>query len=142
LTIHVAVGGAMYLKIYNQTGGFVSSIALNGTINKLRLLPDNVTLVCGLQNVSLVLLNVNTNTLGETYSNGFAFRPSGYSVIMLEETPDQLYLVSGGGTQILFYQWTTMSLTFFNAMSGIAPFLTGWVSAGLITTPTYTGSNL
>jgi WD40 repeat protein len=139
----VAVGGEFYVNVYNKTGGFVSSMGIPGTIVKLRILPDNVTLVCGSSNHSLILFNVNTNMLGATYSEGFGYDPRAYSVAMLELTPDQFYLVSGGGGQILFWQWTTMSLTLVNTLNGVGTVgMYHWVSAGMIMPTTYTPGNL
>jgi WD40 repeat protein len=138
---HVAVGGVSYLNVFNITGGLVSSIGFNGSISRLRILPDNVTLVCGMQNVSIVLFNVKTNTLGATYMGGYGEIPWGVPVNMLEVTPDQLYLVSGGADQIMFWQWTTMSLTLVNALNGSGSIgIYNFLWAGIIIAPNYTAS--
>jgi WD40 repeat protein len=137
---YVAVGGFSYLNVYSKTAGLVSSMNISGTtIVKLKILPDNVTLVCGTKNVSILLFNVNTNTLGPTYTGGSGYIPWGYPINILEVTPDQLFLVSSAGLQFWFWKWTTMSLTLVNMFT--ANGFTGRIQSGAFMTTTYNAGN-
>jgi WD40 repeat protein len=101
------VAAYQYLDIYNTTYDLIFSYLINGFIHSLRLLPDNLTLVCGLLNGSLVLFNSNTFSFGSLYT---AHSSYGFGFITL--TPDLVYLVSGGrDSKLVFWKWSSMYLT-------------------------------
>jgi WD40 repeat protein len=98
--------GYQYLDIYNTTGSLVYSFNYRTlVINKIKLLPDNVTVAIGCINGSIELFNSNTTAFGATF-NGHTNR-----IYLLTVTPDFLYVLSGGlDSQFILWSWSTMSL--------------------------------
>jgi WD40 repeat protein len=105
---NVAVG-RNFLDIYNTSGSLIftyNTTSATNVINIMRLLLDNVTLVCGMSNGSLTLFNSNTNAFGYSNSAHTAW------VEMLAFTPDLAYLVSGAtDKQVIMWTMRTMNLT-------------------------------
>jgi WD40 repeat protein len=106
-----------YLDIYNTTGSLIFSIYFLGfTATRIKVMPDNLTVVCGTSNGSLVLFNVNSNTFGSIYQVA-----NTSSISILSTTPDNLYLVSWGSGQICFWKWSAISLTLVNLLTDVGP---------------------
>jgi WD40 repeat protein len=108
LSGNIIAGGVNILDVYNSaSGGLIqSNTCASGTIVAVRLLPDNVTVVCGLATGPLVLFNANTNAFGSLYSVQTDY------INYLAVTPDQASLLSGSNDQTLtLWSWSTGSLT-------------------------------
>jgi hypothetical protein len=126
------VAAYQYLDIYNTTYDLIFSSAYTSpsTINSLRLLPDNLTLVCWLSNGSFLLFNSNTFSFGSLYSVH-----TSYGVLLL--TPDFIYLVSGGRDyKLIFWVWSSMSLTPVKVFS-----MSAQIISGLFIDASFSGKN-
>jgi WD40 repeat protein len=121
------------LVIYTIPYGILSyNYTLNALVWKVKLLPDNLTVVCGYSNGSLMLFNSGSNAVGSLIS------AHSNKLTLLTLTPDLGYLVSGSmDTTIIMWQWSTMSLTQVKQFS-----VTGSMYAGVIIASTYTSSNI
>jgi WD40 repeat protein len=123
--------GNQFLDVYNTTGSLVFSYSFATTlINRMKLLPDNVTLAIGFTNGSIELFNANTNTLGATVGAHTS------CVGWLGLTPDGFFLLSGGfDNSVIVWAWGTMSLTKMNTYSA----LTTQIYSGVILQSPLTG---
>jgi WD40 repeat protein len=122
---NISLGGAS-LDIYSSSSGLVKTQSTDFTISKLKQLPDNLTLVCGLTNGDLILFNCNTNSFGSKFIVHTG------AVNMLSMTPDFLYLVSGGadGSVVLWYwRFSTMMLVQVKTFSGLGQVYSGSIIA-------------
>jgi WD40 repeat protein len=94
--------------IYNYPSGTVNftTTSFTGiTLNKVKLLPDNVTVVASQSNGVLALFNSITNSVGTSVTSHSA------TITVLEITPDGLNLISAStDLSIVMWQWATMSL--------------------------------
>jgi WD40 repeat protein len=127
----IALGGAS-LDLYSTSGGLVSTHKSHSAITKLKQLPDNLTLVCGLKNGDLILFNSISNSFGPTFAA--QLRP----VTMLSMTPDLLYIVScGEGAIIKLWLWRATVLINVKEFT-IKPEV-GDVLSGLIIATKFTG---
>jgi WD40 repeat protein len=130
----LAVGGANnVLEYINITGNTWAPIYYNsstGHVIRIVILPDNVTVVVGLDNGQLRLLSLSTSSWGSLYTEHTA------AVSTLTVTPDMLCLVSGGSdSSIVVWTWTTESLTKVNKFT-----VAGSVQSLAFMTTVYTGS--
>jgi WD40 repeat protein len=125
-----------YMDVYSLPSGSITGIyyLINDwlRISTIKLLPDNVTLVCGLQYSGfLELVNTRTN-----YMQIWKSAHSGDAVTMLSMTPDLTYLVSGAqDNSLIIWTWSTMSLTYVKTFP-----VAGQFYAGLALKPTFTES--
>jgi WD40 repeat protein len=126
-----AIGQPAFLDIFNVDGTVSFTYSYNvSSILKVRLLPDNVTVVLGLMNGQLALFNSLTNTFGAIYS-----AHSNY-VELLAPTPDGRFFISGGlDSKLTIWTWSTMSLTQVNQFS-----ISAQVNANSFITATFTES--
>jgi WD40 repeat protein len=115
---NVILGGST-LDIYSLPSGnitFSSSLSSGQQISRILTLPDNVTIVLGDTNGSLVLFNSNTNIFGTKFSSNMS------NVQTLLLTPDLIYIISGGeNNQIILWNWITMNLTFVTQFTTFGP---------------------
>jgi WD40 repeat protein len=123
-----------YTDVYlfsNGTRYYTLTNSVNGC--KIKQLPDNKTVVVGRTDGKMSLFNSNTSTQGSNYSVHTG------AIVMLQVTPDLLYLVSGGSdNKLVLWTWALMSLTQVNTY---AVSVSGMVKSGVLITPTYTQSN-
>jgi WD40 repeat protein len=125
-----------YLDVYSLTSGNSTGIHYLVNyylrINTIKLLPDNVTLVCGFQYSGyLELLNTRTYSM-----NSWITGHSSSGITMLSMSPDMIYLVSGAqDNSLMLWTWSTMSLTFVKTFP-----VTGKFFAGVSLKPTFTES--
>jgi WD40 repeat protein len=131
----VIAGGAIsqpaFLDIFNVDGtvSFSYSYALSSII-KVKVLPDQVTVVLGLLNGQLALFNSLTNTFGATYSAHSNW------VELLSLTPDGLVFISGGlDSQVVLWTWNTMNLTQVNQFN-----ISAQIDSNAFITPNFTDS--
>jgi WD40 repeat protein len=102
----LAVGSSTFC-IYNfpsLTTNFTTGVFGGQILNRARQLPDNLTVVIGEWNGSLVLFNSQTNTFGASYLAHQDF------IEVLELTPDNLVLISGSNNRMQFFMWTWTSM--------------------------------
>jgi WD40 repeat protein len=123
----------MLLDIYDGfNGSHLFTFNNTENMNSIKLLPDNVTVACGLVSGALILFNSNT----------YAFANSSIiahtqQVNVLVVTPDSLFLISGSQDQtIIMWLWSTMSLTKVNTFS-----VAGQVISGAVLASSFTGLN-
>jgi WD40 repeat protein len=127
-----AIVGGSYLDIYNTTGGLVySNVSNSSSVNRVKLLPDNVTVACGLQNGAITLFNSSGKTFGATYTIHSSY------VTALFVTPDRLNLISGSmvDNKLVLWSWASMSLTQVKTFS-----VNGLVFSGTALTTAFTSS--
>jgi WD40 repeat protein len=123
-----------YLDIYNTTYNLIFSYAntSNSTISSLRQLPDNVTLICGMSNGSLLLFYSTALSFGTIYT------AHSLPVQVLLLTPDLVYLVSGAtDNNMIIWQWSRMSLTQVKVFG-----VSGQITSGLFINSNYLGKNI
>jgi WD40 repeat protein len=132
----LAVGSSTFC-IYNfpsLTANFTSSVFSGQILNMAKQLPDNLTVVLGQSNGSLVLFNSLTNTFGAGYSaHAGSFK-------MLELTPDNVFLITATnqGSVLIMWTWTTMNLVQIARKT-----VTGQVQAAAFIPPTgFNGSKI
>jgi WD40 repeat protein len=97
------------VDVWNSATGSrpFASVAPAGTINKVKLLPDNVTAVLGYANTGLLqLFNTATYTYGsQNYTCG------NKTITMITLTPDLLYVITASYSNALtMWTWGTMVL--------------------------------
>jgi WD40 repeat protein len=110
----VLVGGDIYLDYYSYDGiGFSYNVsnehtATNGSVNVIKILPDNATVVVGTTDYLIVLFVFSASAPTTSYWSTRFLYHSG-SVTTLTMTPDALFLVSGSSTtsQIVLWLWST-----------------------------------
>jgi WD40 repeat protein len=102
-------------------------------IQKLKMLPDNVTAVCGFRYTAIVqLFNVNSTTLDPknyTAHNGVG------GIVSITITPDLLFVLTLADSNTLaMWTWSTMSLTLVKMYSSFSNLnfaaLVGYIPAG------------
>jgi WD40 repeat protein len=119
------------MEIYSTTGSLVYSYAFPSAtqVQRLKLLPDNVTVVLCHKNGSVGLFNSNSHAMGATLS------AHSYMPYLITITPDSLYVITGANDLILImWSWSTMSLTQKKVFT-----IPGVVVSGLVLPTTYTG---
>jgi WD40 repeat protein len=105
-----------YLDVYSlPSGALISSYNLSISLKLVKLLPDNVTAVCGSnQNGSLLLFNTISNTFGSVITA----HGNTSAVVMVAVTPDLAYLITvANDNVVIFWIWSTMSLSKVNSFS-------------------------
>jgi WD40 repeat protein len=105
----VILGGS-HLDIWDSTSGMrLFTYTVSGTIQTVKLLPDNVTAVCGYQSTGLLqLFDTNLTTFGSQNYTGHA-----NSVVMITNTPDLLYVITAASDNaVIIWTWSSMSLMF------------------------------
>jgi WD40 repeat protein len=121
---NVFAGGSS-LDVYDSSGNLIyRNTSSCGTLSKVKLMPDNLTVVMGFASGDLQLFNAtestsffnpmdNTTTIIINYVlQNSAITAHSSKVSILELTPDLLYFVSGGlGGNLVMWTWSTMSLT-------------------------------
>jgi WD40 repeat protein len=115
--------GYQYLDVYNTTGSLVYSFDYKSSvINKIKPLPDNVTVAIGFTNGSIGLFNSNTSTFGDTMD------AHNDNICLLSLTPDFLYVMSGGlDSQLILWTWSTMNLKLVRIFSLSEPVCVGLI---------------
>jgi WD40 repeat protein len=85
------LGGGNYLDYINiTTGQVIGSITTSvGSPVRIRIMPDNVTMIVGYNTAVTQVVSLSTSTLGLSYKGHTS------DIISLSVTPDSLYLVSG-----------------------------------------------
>jgi WD40 repeat protein len=128
---NVIVGGS-YLDIYNTTGAQLFTFNMSSKpVYSLQLLPDNQTIVLGLQNGTIQFLDSITYALGSNISVHTD------SVMFLAVTPDLFYFMSGAiDAKLILWTWSTMSLSFVKSFS-----VSYQVGSGVILAANYLGNN-
>jgi WD40 repeat protein len=130
----VVAGGAInlpaFLDVFNADGTVSFTYSFNvSSILKVKVLPDNMTVVLGLSNGQLTLFNSLTNTFGSTLSAHLS------SVEVLATTPDGLLFISCGlDSKLALWTWGTMILTQVTQYS-----INAQVNSNAFITTTYTG---
>jgi WD40 repeat protein len=101
----ILVGSDM--KVYNiPSNNELFSYSLPVLAYRVKLLPDNVTVVLGMTDGSMRLINANT------YALNSALTAHTGQVVLLVSAPDLVGLISGGlDNQLILWQWSTMALT-------------------------------
>jgi WD40 repeat protein len=127
---NIIAGGVNILDVYNSaSGGLVRANTYSGNIVRVKLLPDNVTLACGLNAGPVVLFNTNRNEFGSSYSVHALY------ITFLDVTPDQLSLLSGSEDHtLILWSWSTGSLTQVKSWT-----VADKVQSGSIIQTTFTG---
>jgi WD40 repeat protein len=132
----LAVGSAS-LKIYNYPSGTVNftTTAFSGVLNRLRQLPDNVTVVVGAADGNITLFNTYNNTVGPSYS------AHTLSIRMLEMTPDNLYLLTGSQDgSLAMWAWQTMALIQMQPFNANGPLV--YLGSGLMLSSAFDGGKM
>jgi WD40 repeat protein len=126
----VGVGATLDLVLWPSiTVNF--TVSNNGTILcRLKVLPDSVTVVVGGTNGLLRLFNTITRTFGASQSVHTT------RIVMLDVTPDLSYLVTAAADNTVI-MWLWSNLTQVMAFS---PSVTGTLSAGVVITSNFTGT--
>jgi WD40 repeat protein len=102
----ILAGG--YTDVYSYPNGTRLFTFANSPSSAVRLrqLPDNATVVVGRADGQIYLFNSNTSTQGASYAVHTD------SIVMLQVTPDLVYLVSAAtDNKLVLWTWTTGSLT-------------------------------
>jgi WD40 repeat protein len=101
--------GSSNLEIYDPSGNKVFGYSYPG-ITRVKLLPDNITVILGLATGSLVLFNSNANAFGNSTTAHYN------KINFLSVTPDHLYVISSADdSQLIVWTWSTMNLTQVNS---------------------------
>jgi WD40 repeat protein len=115
--------GKSYLDIYDGRNGsqvFTYTYTTPSTIARIKLLPDNVTLVLGLENGAIALFNVNAKTFGSLYT-AHTVRTNSFGL-----TPDGLFVASLSlDATVILWAWSTMSLSKVNQFAIVGPVQSG-----------------
>jgi WD40 repeat protein len=100
------IGGGAFLDIYNGiNGSLLASFTPCFSVCRLKLMPDNRTVMLGLGNGSLQMFDPNSYT----FSGLFAAHTGG-PVTFLTFTPDLIYMVTGSyDFKIIMWNYVTMT---------------------------------
>jgi WD40 repeat protein len=123
----IAVGQS-YLIIYNlPTFTVFKTLASPPSLTRVKLMPDNVTVVLGCTNGQVRVYNSITYSISTTYTA----HTNGKWVLMLEVSPDQQYLFSGAqDSNIIMWTLGYLSLTQVKSMTSAAILNSGVIVSG------------
>jgi WD40 repeat protein len=125
------IGVGATLDLILLPSGIVNfTVNNNGTsMTSVKVLPDNMTAVVGQTNGLMKLFSLTSQTFGVSSTVHTA------SVVMLQVTPDSLYLVSAAAdNKVILWTWSTLT-----QVKTFSPTLSGTVTAGAVITSNLTG---
>jgi WD40 repeat protein len=120
------------IRVYSMpSGSLLNAYTPYNVVWRVKILPDNVTLVCGYQGPGgTQLFNLNTHVWSANYTGHTD------AAMLIALTPDQLFVITAGcDNQIIIWAWSTMSLTKVNTFTATG----ASINAATLVSTSYTG---